>query len=37
MVTLGIVTLELILYVVIVTYFPILSAGEPAHAAPARA
>lgn len=37
MVTLGVVALEVILYVVVVTYFPILSADEPAHAAPARA
>jgi Ni/Fe-hydrogenase subunit HybB-like protein len=37
MVTLGIVTLEVILYVVVVTYFPILSAQDPAQPAPARA
>jgi Ni/Fe-hydrogenase subunit HybB-like protein len=37
MVTLGVVALEVILYVALVTYFPILSADEPAHGAPARA
>jgi Ni/Fe-hydrogenase subunit HybB-like protein len=37
MVTLGIVAAEVILYVVIVRYFPILSAQAPAQPAPARA
>lgn len=37
MVTLGIVALEVILYVVLVKYFPILSAPAPAQPAPARA
>ena len=37
MVTLGIVAVEVILYVVIVKYFPILSAQAPAQPAPARA
>jgi Ni/Fe-hydrogenase subunit HybB-like protein len=37
MVTVGIVTAEIILYVVIVRYFPILSAQAPAQPAPARA
>ena len=37
LVTVGIVALEVILYVVVVTYFPVLSAEEPAPVAPARA
>jgi Ni/Fe-hydrogenase subunit HybB-like protein len=37
MVTLGIVVLEVLLYVVLVKYFPILSAPAPAQPAPARA
>jgi Ni/Fe-hydrogenase subunit HybB-like protein len=38
MVSLGVVALEVILYVVLVKYFPILSApGAEAHARPARA
>ncbi len=37
MVTIGIVTLEVILYVVLVKYFPILSAPAPAQPASARA
>lgn len=37
MVTLGIVAAEVILYVVLVKYFPILSAQAPAQPAPARA
>lgn len=37
MVTVGIVAAEVILYVVIVRYFPILSAQAPAQSAPARA
>jgi Ni/Fe-hydrogenase subunit HybB-like protein len=36
-VTLGIVALEVILYVVLVKYFPILSAPAPAQPASARA
>lgn len=37
MVTIGIVVLEVLLYVVLVKYFPILSAPAPAQPAPARA
>ena len=37
MVTLGIVAAEVILYVVIVKFFPILSVQAPARPAPARA